>query len=88
VKFFNTNHKQFPFVVDPTGQFAKEVAVDQALGDRAGLSHTPTIVVVTDHKGWTEILDTNYLYQAIDEAIAATRNEAPAPAVHHTAVKH
>jgi len=85
VKFFNTAHKQFPFVVDPTGQFTKEVDAEEAMGERAGLQHTPTIVVVTDHKGWTEILNTDNLYQAIDEAIAATKNEGPEPTVRKTA---
>jgi len=33
-KFFTENHKQVPFVIDPTGQFAKEVNTEEALGRR------------------------------------------------------
>jgi protein-disulfide isomerase len=87
LKFFNAHHEQFPFVVDPTGQFAKEVDDEEALGEKAGLGHTPTIVVVTDHKGWIEVLDVNDLYTAIDTALAATRSEAgntKSPVAHHT----
>jgi hypothetical protein len=86
-KFFATNHLQYPFVIDPTGQFVKEVDAEEALGEKAGLGHTPTIVVVTDHKGWIEVLNVDDLYSAIDTAIAATKNEGPAKAAnfHHTA---
>jgi protein-disulfide isomerase len=86
VKFFQAHGQQFPFVIDPTGQFTKEVDADEALGEKVGLGHTPTIVVVTDHKGWIEVADASQLYAAIDSAIAATKNEtsAPAPAHHAT----
>ncbi len=80
-KFFANNHTQYPFVVDPTGEFAKEVDADQALGDRAGLNHTPTIAVVTAHHYW-EILDVSQLYSAIDAAVA----ESAAAPVHATPV--
>jgi protein-disulfide isomerase len=68
-KFFMTNHQQMPFVMDPTGQFAKEVDADEATGEKAGLNHTPTIVVVTANH-YTEVLDIAQLYSAIDAAIA------------------
>jgi protein-disulfide isomerase len=88
LKFFATNHQQYPFVIDPSGQFVKEVDAEEALGEKAGLGHTPTIVVVTDHKGWIEVLDVSDLYNAIDTALAATKTEggtAKSVSPHHTA---
>ncbi|MEO7029097.1 MAG: thioredoxin domain-containing protein [Acidobacteriaceae bacterium] len=70
-KFFTANHHQLPFVIDPTGQFAKEVDADELTGEKAGLNHTPTIVVVTP-RHWTEVLDIAQLYSVIDAAIAET----------------
>jgi len=82
-KFFANNGKQLPFVIDPTGQFAREVGADAALADRAGLGHTPTIVVVSAHR-WIEILDVSKLTEAIDQLKA---DDAPA-AAHRTAPAH
>ncbi len=79
-EFFTAHGKQMPFVVDPTGQLAKEVNADDQLGIKLGLRETPTIVVVTP-KGWIQVKDVMDLYQAIDQAEAATA----APAVRHTA---
>ncbi len=78
-KFFQTNGKQYPFVLDPTGQFAKEVGADEALALKANLNHTPTIVVVTNNK-WIEVTDVSALYTAIDQAEASVAHEAPAAA--------
>ena len=72
-----------PFVVDPTGQFTKEVDADEQLGEKVGLTETPTIIVVTNDKGWIQVKDVSQLYAAIDSAIAATANESSAPAAHH-----
>jgi protein-disulfide isomerase len=69
-QFFAKNGKQLPFVVDPTGQFGREVDADKALGLKLGLTETPTIVVVTP-KGWIQVKDVMDLYQAIDQAEAA-----------------
>jgi protein-disulfide isomerase len=60
-----------PFVVDPTGQFAREVNADYLLGERVGLTQTPTIFVVTP-KHWTQVTDVSQLYQTIDAALAET----------------
>jgi protein-disulfide isomerase len=76
-KFFTANGKQMPFVIDPTGQFTREVDADFALGDKVGLAETPTIVVVTN-KGWIQVKDVSDLYAAIDSAIAATGGPAAA----------
>jgi protein-disulfide isomerase len=70
-RFFANNGRTLPFVVDPTGQFAKEVDADTALGERIGLTQTPTIFVVTPNH-WVQVTDPTQLYQVIDVAIAQT----------------
>lgn len=78
-KFFQTNNLQYPFVLDPTGQFAKEVGADELLATKANLNHTPTIVVVTPNK-YIEVTDVSALYSAIDQAEASVGHDAPATA--------
>ncbi len=68
-EFFTKRGKQMPFVVDPTGELQREINADVALGDKLGLSQTPTLVVVTA-KGWIQVKDVSDLYQAIDQAEA------------------
>lgn len=70
-RYFQQHGRTMPFVVDPTGQFAKEVQADADLAMRVGLNHTPSIFVVTQ-KGYTEVLDVSQLYSTIDTAQAAT----------------
>ena len=81
-KYFQSHGWAMPFVIDPTGQFAKEVKADYDLGMKIGLNETPTIFVVTQ-KNWVQIKDINLLYQTIDTALA----QAPAPAVNSN-LKH
>ena len=78
--FMQSHGKQMPFVVDPTGQLEREVNADDALGQKLGLTETPTIVVVTP-KGWIQVKDVMDLYQAIDQAEARMAG----PEVHKTA---
>jgi protein-disulfide isomerase len=85
-KFFADNHKQLPFVVDPTGQFAREVDAEEAMGEKANLKHTPTIVVVTAHH-WIEVLDVMQLYAAIDQAEAIAAHDTAAPTAKHIVTK-
>ena len=75
-EFFTKHGKQLPFVIDPTGQLAREVDADNALGLKLGLTETPTIVVVTN-KGWIQVKDVSDLYQAIDEAEAMAGGSTP-----------
>ena len=79
-QFFTKNGKQLPFVVDPTGELARQVEADVALGDKLGLHETPTIIVVTP-RGWIQVKDVSDLYEAIDQAEAMTASPAEA---HHT----
>jgi protein-disulfide isomerase len=70
-KYFQAHGRAMPFVIDPSGLFTQEVKADATLAERIGLRSTPTIFVVTN-KGWTQVTNVNYLYAAIDAALAAT----------------
>ena len=69
-KYFQDHGRAMPFVVDPTGRFGREVEADYELGQRIGLTQTPTIFVVTQ-KGWTQVKDISNLYSVIDTAKAS-----------------
>ena len=79
-QWFQRHGLNMPFVMDPSGLFTAEVNSDYTLGERIGLTQTPTIFVVTN-KGWTQIMDPNYLYQTIDTMMA---DAGPAPAAKST----
>jgi protein-disulfide isomerase len=83
-KYFQTHNHQMPFVIDPTGRFAAEVQADETLGERVGLTQTPTIFIVTQ-KGFTQVTDVTQLYQMLDTAIA--ENPSPSAKTTHTAHK-
>jgi protein-disulfide isomerase len=68
-KFFQSHGKVMPFVVDPNGLFAAEVHADYTLGERVGLTQTPTIFIVTQ-KGYVQVNDVTQLYSMLDTAIA------------------
>ena len=65
-RFFSTHGLKMPFVPDPTGELAKEVAADKALGDRLGIKYTACIIVCTQRE-WVHVTDISLLYQTIDE---------------------
>jgi protein-disulfide isomerase len=64
-KYFQQHGLQIPFVVDPTGEFRKEVFEDKALGEKMGLTQTPTLFVCTPHE-WVQVTDPAQLFQTID----------------------
>jgi len=74
-KYFQSHGRVMPFVIDPNGLFAAEVHADYTLGERVGLTQTPTIFIVTQ-KGYTQVNDVTQLYAMLDTAIA----ENPSPA--------
>jgi protein-disulfide isomerase len=74
-RYFQSHNLQMPFVIDPTGQFRKEVMDDRAFGDRMGVSSTPTIIVCTDHT-WVQVTQVSQLYQTI-EAVQSQAASAP-----------
>ena len=85
-KWFETHHQQLPFVMDPTGRFTAEVQSDYTLGERLGLIHTPTILVLAP-KGWTEVTDVTQLYTTIDSALAQTPAKTTATAAPHNPLR-
>jgi protein-disulfide isomerase len=74
-KFAASQHIALPFAIDPQGKLAAEVKADQALAQRIGIDHTPTIFIVTNNKA-VPFLEVNHveqdLYRVIDQAFAAT----------------
>lgn len=76
-RWFQSHKLTMPFVVDPQGQFTKEVQADYALGERIGLTQTPTIWVV-NQKSWIQVTDPTQLYQTIDTALAQAGPSTPA----------
>jgi len=84
--WFQQHGQNMPFVMDPSGLFTAEVNADYTLGERIGLTQTPTIFVVTN-KGWTQIMDPNYLYQTIDTALAQAGPATAAKPAAKTAAK-
>ncbi len=83
--FMSQHGKQVPFVVDPTGQFDREVNTTTAAGQRIGVNRTPTIFVVTPNH-WIQVADVSQMYAAIDQAEAEVARAAPA-ATHKTAAR-
>ncbi|MGH9580169.1 MAG: DsbA family protein [Terriglobales bacterium] len=74
---FAAEHKLvLPFLVDPRGELAAKVKADYALGQRTGVSHTPTIYVVSETtRGapFVEVVDRSKLFQLIDEMKRAAK---------------
>lgn len=71
-RFFQSHGLQMPFVVDPTGQFRKEVFEDKALGEKMGLGHTPTLFVCTQHE-WVQVTKPTELYHTIEQVESDAR---------------
>ncbi len=78
-RFFQSHGLQMPFVADPSGEMMKEVQADKTLGERIGISHTPTIIVCNQHE-WVQVTDVSQLYQTIDQIEAGAGSTAPAKA--------
>jgi protein-disulfide isomerase len=76
-KYFQSHGKPMPFVIDPSGLFAAEVHADYTLGERVGLTQTPTIFIVTQ-KGYVQVTDVTQLYSMLDTAIAEAGPATPA----------
>jgi protein-disulfide isomerase len=81
-RFAADNKVAFPFVVDPSGEFAAKVKADYAVGQRVGIEHTPTIYVVSDTTRGTpfvEVVDRTQLYQLIDQVMKQAGSATNAP---------
>ena len=83
-KFFQNHGKTMPFVMDPSGLFAAEVNADYTLGQRIGITQTPTIWVVSQ-KNWVQVTDINQLYATMDtmQAQVASSTTASTAKPHH-----
>ena len=81
--FAHNHNVTLPFILDPQNKLAAVVDADNALGKRTGITHTPTIFIVTAHsKGapFIEVGDPERdLYRAIDQALVDTK-QTTAPA--------
>ncbi len=84
-KFFQNHKLSMPFVMDPSGLFAAEVNADYTLGERIGITQTPTIWVVSQ-KNWVQVTDINQLYATIDTMLAQAGSSTTASSAkpHHT----
>ena len=65
--WFRAHGVAMPFVMDPTGRCAAEVQADCLLGQRLGVRHTPTLLVVTATR-WIEVTDRGQLGAAGEQA--------------------
>ena len=76
--FMAQHGQKLPFVMDPTGQFHREIAETTARGKALAIPETPSLFVVTaDH--WIQVRDVTLLDQAIQEAEAEVHGAAAAP---------
>lgn len=69
-KFAKEHKTVLPFAVDPQGKFAAEVRRQRDVGQRIGISHTPTLYVVSNSRQgapFVEVVDRSKLYNMIDE---------------------
>jgi protein-disulfide isomerase len=81
-RFFQSHNLQMPFVVDPTGDLRKEVFADKAVGEKLGLTQTPTIFVCTDHS-WVQVTDPSVLDQTIEKMEAQVGATPPVKKAGH-----
>lgn len=81
-QFMKDHGKQMPFVVDPTGQYDREVNASTAEGQKIGIQETPTILVVTPTH-WIQVKEPSDMYAAIDQA-QAEANRTVATSAHRT----
>ena len=69
-KFAREHKTALPFAVDPTGKFAAAVRQEKAAGERVGITHTPTLYVVSNRRQgepFVEVVDRSKLYNLIDQ---------------------
>lgn len=76
-ELFARQHRlSLPFTLDPQGRLAALVKADIALGERVGITHTPTIYVVSNArqgKPFVEVVERRKLFELIDSMKAQAR---------------
>ncbi len=76
-RYAKAKNVELPFMLDPQGQIAAKIKADVDLGQRIGLTETPTIVVVTN-KDWKQVGgDHSQLYAVVEQM---KKEAGPAPA--------
>lgn len=83
-KFADNNKVPLPFAIDPRGELKQAVETDRDLGNRIGVSYTPTIFVVGNGGPATppvEVQDTTKLTQVVEDM----QQKAGPPAREHRA---
>lgn len=78
LSWFKKHGKTAPFALGPDSVFGLEVTADQRLGERLGVQHTPTIIVIGP-RGWVQVVDVSQLYAVIDNALAQSGTAALPP---------
>lgn len=86
-KFFQSHKLNEPFVIDPAGRFSAEVNSDYTLGERIGISQTPTIWVVSQ-KNWVQVTDINQLYATIDNMESQVAQSTPGRTAANSKLRH
>jgi protein-disulfide isomerase len=69
-EFAQKHDTPLPFLLDPQGKLLAGVQHDKALGDRVGVSYTPTIYVVSKNNR-VEVTDPSQLFHVIEQVRAS-----------------
>jgi protein-disulfide isomerase len=81
-KFAQSHGIAMPFSVDPQGKLAADVKADSDLAKRTGVTHTPTVFIVTAHSKGAPYIEVQKpetdLFRIIDQALADTKQAAAA----------
>jgi protein-disulfide isomerase len=75
-RFADQHNLELPAVYDPKGELKKQVLADYALGQQVGVTHTPTVYVVSvSQRGspFVETLDRTKLFAMIEQMQAAEK---------------
>lgn len=86
-RFFQQHKLNQPFVIDPAGRFSAEVNADYTLGERVGISQTPTVWVVSQKK-WVQVTDMNDLYATIDNMESEVAQSTPGKTAANSKLRH
>jgi len=80
-RFANERHMTAPTIVDPSGELAGKVKADFAIGQKVGISYTPTVYVVSNSRQtpYIEVKDLSQLFSVIDKINAELTAQPPAP---------
>ncbi len=79
--FARSHSLDLPFALDPQNKLATAAKADSELSRRTGVTHTPTIYIVTAHSKGAPYIEVQNpdrdLYRTIDQALADTKTDLP-----------